>query len=68
MQIILDKGSVRIGCRRILLRFLLLMVESSRIFGIAAEEPVVCMLKNRNFAISTMAMFFLGFVLYASRC
>jgi len=32
------------------------------------KEPVVDlrMLKDRNFAISTMAMFFLGFVLYAS--
>ena len=32
------------------------------------KEPVVDlrMLKNRNFAVATMAMFFLGFVLYAS--
>ena len=32
------------------------------------KEPVVDlrMLKDRNFAIATMAMFFLGFVLYSS--
>src|SRR5208282_1500687 len=38
------------------------------IWEFRAKEPVVDfrMLKNRNFAIATTAMFFLGFVLYAS--
>ena len=38
------------------------------IWELREKEPVVDlrMLKDRNFAISTMAMFFLGFVLYSS--
>ena len=72
MQIVLDKGQREDWLSSNLIRaFFVLMV-----FGIIAgilwelrqKEPVVDlrMLKDRNFAISTMAMFFLGFVLYAS--
>jgi DHA2 family multidrug resistance protein len=72
MQIILDKGQREdwLSSNFIVCFFVLML------FGIVAgiwwelrqKEPVVDlrMLKDRNFAVATVAMFFLGFVLYAS--
>ena len=72
MQIILDKGQREdwLSSNFIVCFFVLMLV------GIVAgiwwelrqKEPVVDlrMLKDRNFAVATVAMFFLGFVLYAS--
>ncbi len=72
MQIILDKGQREdwLSSNFIVCFFVLMLI------GIVAgiwwelrqKEPVVDlrMLKDRNFAVSTVAMFFLGFVLYAS--
>src|SRR5215469_7337377 len=72
MQIILDKGQRDdwFASDFIIAFFALMLV--GIIAGIVWEwrekEPVVDlkMLKDRNFAIATLAMFFLGFVLYAS--
>src|SRR5690348_3398698 len=72
MQIILDKGQREdwLASRFIQAFFVLMLV--GLIVGVIWElyekHPVVDlrMLKDRNFAISTLAMFFLGFVLYAS--
>jgi MFS transporter, DHA2 family, multidrug resistance protein len=72
MQIILDKGEREdwLSSNFIVSFFVLMLV--GLIAGIFWElhekEPVVDlrMLKNRNFALATLAMFFLGFVLYAS--
>src|SRR5499425_1735772 len=72
MQIILDKGQREDWlASNFIVTFAVLMV-----FGLVAaifwewkqDHPVVDlhMLKDRNFAIATLAMFFLGFVLYAS--
>src|SRR5215470_2759156 len=72
MQIILDKGQREDWlASNFIVTFAVLMV-----FGLVAaifwelkqDHPVVDlkMLKNRNFAIATTAMFFLGFVLYSS--
>jgi MFS transporter, DHA2 family, multidrug resistance protein len=72
MQIILDKGQREDWLSSSFIRvFFLLMVVgivAGIIWELREKEPVVDlrMLKDRNFAISTMAMFFLGFVLYAS--
>ena len=72
MQIILDKGqrSDWLSSNFIRVFFVLMLVGliSGIIWELREKEPVVDlrMLKDRNFAISTMAMFFLGFVLYAS--
>src|SRR5882724_5703922 len=72
MQIILDKGEREDWLSS---NFIVVFVVL-RVIGLVAgvlwelheKEPVVDlrMLKNRNFALATMAMFFLGFVLYAS--
>jgi len=72
MQIILDKGQRDdwFASNFIVAFFALMLV--GIVAGIVWEwrekEPVVDlkMLKDRNFAIATLAMFFLGFVLYAS--
>jgi MFS transporter, DHA2 family, multidrug resistance protein len=72
MQIILDKGEREdwLSSNFIVCFFVLMLI--GLIAGIFWElhekEPVVDlrMLKNRNFALATLAMFFLGFVLYAS--
>jgi MFS transporter, DHA2 family, multidrug resistance protein len=72
MQIILDKGERDdwLSSNFIVCFFVLMLV--GLIAGIFWElhekEPVVDlrMLKNRNFAVATVAMFFLGFVLYSS--
>jgi MFS transporter, DHA2 family, multidrug resistance protein len=72
MQIILDKGerddwlsSNFIVCFVVLM---LIGLVSGIIWELREKNPVVDlrMMKNRNFALATVAMFFLGFVLYAS--
>jgi len=72
MQIILDKGQREDWFASNFIRgFFVLMligVIAGVIWELRAKDPVVDfrMLKNRNFAISVTAMFFLGFVLYSS--
>src|SRR5258707_6325533 len=72
MQIILDKGQREDWISWNFIRVFFVMMIFGLIAGILWElrekEPVVDlrMLKDRNFAIATTAMFFLGFVLYAS--
>src|SRR6516162_2544492 len=72
MQIILDKGQREdwFASDFICLFFVLMLVGviAGVIWELRAKDPVVDfrMLKNRNFAIATTAMFFLGFVLYSS--
>ena len=72
MQIILDKGQREDWLASNFIRFFFVLMIIGIVAGIFWElrhkEPVVDlrMLKNRNFAIATTAMFFLGFVLYAS--
>jgi MFS transporter, DHA2 family, multidrug resistance protein len=72
MQIILDKGQredwLSSNFIRVFFVLMLVGVISGILWELREKEPVVDlrMLKDRNFAISTMAMFFLGFVLYAS--
>jgi DHA2 family multidrug resistance protein len=72
MQIILDKGQRDdwFSSNFIVAFFCLMLVGilGGILWELREKEPVVDlrMLKDRNFAIATMAMFFLGFVLYAS--
>src|SRR5437667_4477348 len=72
MQIILDKGQRDDWFASDFIQVFFVMMLIGLIAGILWElrekEPVVDlrMLKDRNFAIATTAMFFLGFVLYAS--
>jgi MFS transporter, DHA2 family, multidrug resistance protein len=72
MQIILDKGQREdwLSSNFIVCFFVLMIIGivAGIIWELREKEPVVDlrMLKNRNFALSTIAMFFLGFVLYAS--
>src|SRR6266849_3791458 len=72
MQISLDKGQREDWLSSNFIRVFFVLMVFGIIAGILWElrqkEPVVDlrMLKDRNFAISTIAMFFLGFVLYAS--
>ena len=72
MQIILDKGERDdwFSSNFIVAFFVLMLVGvvAGIIWEMREEHPVVDirMLKNRNFALATVAMFFLGFVLYAS--
>jgi MFS transporter, DHA2 family, multidrug resistance protein len=72
MQIILDKGQREDWFSSNFIRaFFVLMlvgVVAGILWELRAKDPVVDfrMLKNRNFAIATTAMFFLGFVLYSS--
>src|SRR5271166_5020984 len=72
LQIILDKGQREdwfdSGFIRLFAVLMLIGLVGGVIRELKAKEPVVDfrMLKERNFAISTLAMFFLGFVLYAS--
>jgi DHA2 family multidrug resistance protein len=72
MQIILDKGqredwfaSTFIS---VFAALMLIGVIAAILWELRAKDPVVDfrMLKDRNFAIATTAMFFLGFVLYSS--
>lgn len=72
LQVILDKGEREDWLSSHFIVTFLVLTMAGLAAGIWWElrqkEPVLDlrMLKNRNFAISTMAMFFLGFVLYAT--
>ena len=72
MQIILDKGQredwLASGFIQIFAMLMLVGLIAAIVWELRQEHPVVDlrMLKNRNFAIATTAMFFLGFVLYSS--
>ncbi|HEX8872678.1 MAG TPA: DHA2 family efflux MFS transporter permease subunit [Candidatus Acidoferrum sp.] len=72
LQIVLDKGQREDWfASGFIQTFFFLMVVgliAGVVWELRAKDPVVDfrMLKNRNFAIATTAMFFLGFVLYAS--
>jgi MFS transporter, DHA2 family, multidrug resistance protein len=72
MQIVLDKGQredwLASGFIRIFVALMLVGIIAAIFWELKQEHPVVDlrMLKNRNFAIATTAMFFLGFVLYSS--
>ena len=72
LQIILDKGQrddwFDSGFIRIFAVLMLIGLIGGVIREFKAKEPIVDfrMLRDRNFAISTLAMFFLGFVLYSS--
>jgi MFS transporter, DHA2 family, multidrug resistance protein len=72
MQIILDKGQRDDWLSSNFIRVFVVMMLVGLVAGIIWEwrekHPVVDlrMLKDRNFAIATLAMFFLGFVLYSS--
>ena len=72
MQIILDKGQredwLSSGFIRVFFVLMLIGIVAGIIWELRQKEPVVDlrMLKDRNFAVSTVAMFFLGFVLYSS--
>src|SRR5438477_5402474 len=72
MQIILDKGEredwLSSGFIRVFFVMMLVGLIAGILWELREKEPVVDlrMLKDRNFAIATTAMFFLGFVLYSS--
>src|SRR5438270_1909394 len=72
MQIILDKGQrddwLSSSFIRVFFVLMLIGIIAGIFWELRQKEPVVDlkMLKNRNFAIATVAMFFLGFVLYSS--
>jgi len=72
MQIILDKGQredwMSSNFIRTFFVLMLIGIVAGILWELREKEPVVDlrMLKDRNFAIATTAMFFLGFVLYAS--
>src|SRR5438067_3489882 len=72
MQIILDKGQREDWLASNFIRGVFALMLVGLIAGIVWEwrekEPVVDlrMLRDRNFAVATLAMFFLGFVLYAT--
>jgi DHA2 family multidrug resistance protein len=72
MQIILDKGQrddwLSSGFIRIFFALMIVGIIGGILWELRQKEPVVDlkMLKDRNFAISTMTMFFLGFVLYST--
>src|SRR5260370_13742734 len=72
MQIILDKGQREDWLSSNFIRVFFVLMLTGIVAGILWElrekEPVIDlrMLKDRNFAIATTAMFFLGFVLYST--
>ncbi len=72
MQIILDKGQrddwLSSDFIRVFSVLMLIGIIAGIFWELRQEHPVIDlrMLKNRNFAIATTAMFFLGFVMYAS--
>ena len=72
LQIILDKGQredwFASGFIRTFFALAVIGLVAGIIWEFRSKDPVVDfrMLKDRNFAIATTAMFFLGFVLYAS--
>jgi MFS transporter, DHA2 family, multidrug resistance protein len=72
MQIILDKGQrddwLSSGFIRAFFVLMLIGILAGIIWELRQKDPVVDlkMLRDRNFAAATLAMFFLGFVLYSS--
>src|SRR6201987_4320298 len=72
MQIILDKGEredwLSSGFIQVFFILMIVGIIAGILWELREEHPVVDlrMLKDRNFAVATLAMFFLGFVLYAS--
>ena len=72
MQIILDKGEredwLSSGFIQVFFVLMIVGIIAGILWELREEHPVVDlrMLKDRNFAVATLAMFFLGFVLYAS--
>ena len=72
MQIILDKGErddwLSSGFIQVFFVLMLVGIVAGIIWELRHKDPVVDlrMLKDRNFAVATLAMFFLGFVLYSS--
>ena len=72
MQIILDKGEredwFSSGFIQVFFVLMIIGIIAGILWELREEHPVVDlrMLKDRNFAVATLAMFFLGFVLYAS--
>src|ERR1700746_4230254 len=72
MQIILDKGEredwLSSGFIQVFFLLMIVGIIAGILWELREEHPVVDlrMLKDRNFAVATLAMFFLGFVLYAS--
>ncbi|HEY1422399.1 MAG TPA: DHA2 family efflux MFS transporter permease subunit [Candidatus Acidoferrum sp.] len=72
MQIILDKGErddwLSSGFIQVFFVLMLVGILAGIIWELRHKDPVVDlrMLKDRNFAVATLAMFFLGFVLYSS--
>jgi MFS transporter, DHA2 family, multidrug resistance protein len=72
MQIILDKGQrddwLASGFIRTFFVLMLIGILAGIVWELRQKDPVVDlkMLRDRNFAASTLAMFFLGFVLYSS--
>jgi MFS transporter, DHA2 family, multidrug resistance protein len=72
MQIVLDKGQRKdwFSSSFIVTFFVLTVIGlvAGVLWELRTKDPVVDfkMLKNRNFAIATIAMFFLGFVLYST--
>jgi DHA2 family multidrug resistance protein len=72
MQIILDKGEredwLSSGFIQVFFALMIVGIIAGILWELREEHPVVDlrMLKDRNFAVATLAMFFLGFVLYAS--
>jgi DHA2 family multidrug resistance protein len=72
MQIILDKGQredwLSSNFIRVFMVTMLIGIVAGILWELREKDPVVDlrMLKDRNFAIATTAMFFLGFVMYAS--
>ena len=72
MQIILDKGQredwLASGFIQVFFVLMLVGILAGIVWELRQKQPVVDlrMLKDRNFAVSTAAMFFLGFVLYSS--
>src|SRR5438874_3711467 len=72
MQIILDKGEredwLSSGFIQVFFVLMVIGIIAGIIWELREEHPVVDlrMLKDRNYAVATLAMFFLGFVLYAS--
>ena len=72
MQIILDKGEredwLSSGFIQVFFVLMIVGIIAGILWELREKHPVVDlrMLKDRNFAVATLAMFFLGFVLYAS--
>jgi DHA2 family multidrug resistance protein len=72
LQIVLDKGQredwLQSGFIRVFFVLMVVGLVAALIWELRRKDPVVDfrMLKERNFAVATLSMFLLGFVLYAS--